>query len=186
MNIFILSNYPNITPQQLAEIDSMYPPGPQYPNQGLYWPTVSAAYGEMRYICPGIYISQAYSQYIDQSWNYHYDVQDPTLQAEGYGVTHTVEVNAIWGPNYVSAPAPASYTEDSPFVAVMQGYWTSFIRTYDPNIYRANGSAVWNEWRPNEKRRILIQNNGTSMETVPLDQQDRCNYLSGIALSINQ
>jgi len=30
------------------------------------------------------------------SWNYRYNVEDPTQVAEGLGVPHTVEVNAIW------------------------------------------------------------------------------------------
>ena len=188
MNIYLLTQFPALTQAQLATIDSFYPEGPVYPGASSFWPTVSAAYGEMRYICPGIYISTAYSNLSPQSnWNYHYDVHDPTLDAEGYGVTHTVEVNAIWGPQYVTGSPPASYnTTNAVVIPLMQGYWTSFIRSYNPNTYSAPGAPNWLPWNNLNQSRILIQTNGTRMEQVPADQRQRCGYLSSIGPSIEQ
>ena len=72
-------------------------------------------------------------------------------------------------------------------VAVTQGYWTSFIRSYNPNTYRAAGSPVWNAWTSsNSNQRLLFQTGGTQMEAVPAAQQTRCAWLSSIAVSLEQ
>ena len=188
MNIFLLSQYPELSREQLAMIDSMYPMAEQFPNTGAFWRTVSNAYGEMRYICPGIFISSAYSNYSSMSnWNYHYDVQDPDEVAAGLGVPHTVEVNAIWGPSYVTGTPPASYsTTNAAIVPIMQGYWTSFIRTYNPNTFRAPGTPRWLPWSAASMDRILIRTNSSIMENVPIDQRQRCAYLSGLGIILQQ
>ncbi|KAI4148808.1 MAG: hypothetical protein LQ340_004926 [Diploschistes diacapsis] len=188
MNTFLLAQFPDLTRAQLARIDMIYPEGQVYPNANSFWPTVSSAYGEMRYNCPGIFISSSYYQYSTElNWNYHYDVHDPTLDMEGYGVTHTVEVNAIWGPQYVTGMPPASYnTTNAAIVPVMQGYWTSFIRSFNPNTYRAPGSPRWVHWNNQDQNRILLQTNASRMETVPWDQRERCSYLSAIGFFIQQ
>lgn len=188
MNSYLLTQFPDLTRSQLAMIDSFYSEGPVYPHAGSFWPTVSSAYGEMRYICPGIFISSAYSQYSPQlNWNYHYNVQDPDSEASGYGVTHTVEVNAIWGPQYVTGTPPASYnTTNAAIIPVMQGYWTSFIRSFNPNTYRAPGSPRWLYWDNQNQSRILLQTNASKMETVPSDQRERCAFLSSIGANTDQ
>ncbi|KZT28112.1 alpha/beta-hydrolase [Neolentinus lepideus HHB14362 ss-1] len=82
---------------------------PSAPTTGKYWRQCANAYGEMRYNCPGIFVSSVLQNAsVPGSWNYHYDVEDPAQVAEGYGVPHTIEVNAIWGPQYVSGMPPAS------------------------------------------------------------------------------
>ncbi|KZT28132.1 putative triacylglycerol lipase [Neolentinus lepideus HHB14362 ss-1] len=189
---FIQAQFPNVTLQQLATINSMFPEVnetfPMAPNAGHYWRQGSNAYGEIRYICPGIFISGALQRAgIPGSWNYHYNVEDPSQVAEGYGVPHTVEVNAIWGPQYVSGTPPASYlTTNAQVVPVMQGYWTSFIRSFDPNTYRYPGSAEWSTWGEQGYQRLLIQSNGTMVEMVPEAQQTRCAYLSSIGINLRQ
>ncbi|KAL1965967.1 hypothetical protein VTN77DRAFT_4907 [Rasamsonia byssochlamydoides] len=197
---FIQAQFPFITPQQLARINALYMEGnnsqTSYPGAGPYWQSASNAYGEMRYICPGIFVSSAFSQYgesTNSNWNYHYAVEDPAAEQSGYGVQHTVEVNAIWGPQYVSSPAPASYfTTNAPIVPVMQAYWTSFIRSFNPNTYRYPGSPEWIPWggSPGENgdgyNRLFIQTGNTTMETVPLDQRYRCAYLASIGLDLRQ
>ena len=69
---------------------------------------------------------------------------------------------------------------------VIQGYWTSFMRSYDPNAHRAPGTPAWEGWSGSSMRRLMLITNGTAMETVPKDQAARCQYLSGIALSLQQ
>lgn len=189
---FLQANFPTIKNKQLVEINSMYmsePDNPVYPNAGEYWQGLANAYGEMRYICPGMYLSSAYNndkQTAKANWNYHYAVTDDGAENSGYGTQHTIEVNAIWGPEYVSSPAPASYsTNNSAIIPVMQGYWTSFIRSYNPNTHRARGSPEWNTWG-DESNRIYIRTGETKMETVPDAQSKRCKYLQSIAVTLDQ
>jgi carboxylesterase type B len=190
---FIQAQFPFIQPEQLNRINAMYMSNvsqtPAYPGTGAYWQSASSAYGEMRYICPGISVSSAYSRHGDLSvWNYHYGVLDPTQEAQGLGTPHTVEVNAIWGPEYVSSPPPTSYfTTNAPIVPVMQAYWTSFIRTFNPNTFRYPGTPVWMPWGLGRGyNRLFIQTGNTRMETVPLDQIYRCGYLTSIGLDLMQ
>lgn len=108
----------------------------------------------------------------------------------GYGVSHTIEVNAIWGPENTQGGAPDSYKlggVNHAIVPVVQAYWTSFIRSYDPNKYRLPGTPKWEPWTKNDYyRRLMFKTNETEMETVPEDQQKRCAYLSNIGVSLMQ
>lgn len=114
-----------------------------------------------------------------------YNVEDPDQVAAGLGVPHTVEVPAIWGLNSTTSDPPASYfTTNRAIVPVMQGYWTSFIRTFDPNTHRADGTPEWQSF--DGKQRILFETNATRMETIPSDQQERCDYLTSIAVTLRQ
>lgn len=117
----------------------------------------------------------------------HWNVIDPPRAETGYGVTHTVEVNAIWGPENVNGGAPASYsTTNAPIVPVVQAYWTSFIRSFNPNTYRLAGSPEWDSWTKNGYQRLMFQTNNTHMEEVPADQKARCAYLSSIGVALKQ
>lgn len=187
MNQFMRDQFPYLTTDQLTKIDSNYPEAEQFPNSGLYWRAVSNAYGEMRYMCPGLYISGLYSKSQIPSWNYHYNVQDPDQEASGLGVPHTVEINAIWGPENVNGGAPASYsTTNRNAVPLMQGYWTSFIRTHNPNTYRLAGSPEWNQYDPVAMTRIRLETNTTVMEEVDSGLQSRCAYLESIGAENQQ
>lgn len=189
---FIKDQFPSITTDQTDKINSMYLNEHQtqdFPNAEPYWPPASNAYGELRYICPGMHMSSIYAAAGLPSWNYHYAVLDPTQEAEGYGTPHTVEINAIWGPEYVSTLPPDSYyTTNANIVPVMQGYWTSFVRSLNPNIHRASSSPRWETWGEGDDayKRIFIRTNETRMETVPAEQQERCEYLIGIGVELRQ
>ena len=113
---------------------------------------------------------------------YSYNVTDPTQAAEGLGVPHTVELGAVWGPENINGGAPASlFTTNAAIIPVVQGYWTSFIRALDPNVFRAPGSPEWAPFTSSTER-ILIQTNATRLETVPEDQKSRCNFLTSQAV----
>ena len=188
MNTFMKDQFPPLTDSQLSQIDTFYPEAEQFANTGSYWRAVSNAYGQMRYMCPGLYISNRYSQTQTPSWNYRYNVEDPDQVAQGLGVPHTVEINAIWGPANVNGGAPASYSTslNRNIVPLMQGYWTSFIRAHDPNTYRLAGSPEWDQWNPLLMNRIRFETNTTTMEIVDLDTQTRCTYFEGIGPATQQ
>jgi carboxylesterase type B len=123
-------------------------------------------------------------------------VLDPEDEASGDGVYHVVELNAIWGPDNVwysedvGSPPPASYyTSNAPIIPVMQGYWASFIRSFDPNTFRYPGSPRWETWeggRWGGGQRLFIRTGETRMESVPADQRERCDYLISIGVEILQ
>lgn len=112
-----------------------------------------------------------------------YNVLDPDEVAQGLGVPHIAETNALWGPENTGG-APASYfTTNAPIVPIVQGYWTSFMRSFNPNTHRAPGSPVWEPFGI-QMARLKIQTNATEMEVVPLDQRQRCEFLNGISVQI--
>lgn len=111
---------------------------------------------------------------------------DPAQAAEGLGVPHTIEISAIWGPDNTNGAAPASYyTTNAAIIPVIQGYWISFIRTLNPNALRAPGTPEWNTFGPHQER-LLFMTTSTRMELVQEEQKARCNYLTSIALQIEQ
>jgi carboxylesterase type B len=188
---FLKSQFPAITTNQTDTLNDMYPDtGPRFPFSGSYWRPLSDSYGELRYICPGLFLSRtlaADNVTALSNWNYRYDVQDPRQEARGFGVPHVGDVYAIWGPQNTHGGAPPSLTgRNANIIPVIQGYWTSFIRSFDPNTYRFPGSPRWELFTEQEQGRILFQTNETRMESVPQAQRDRCAYMDSIALSIQQ
>ncbi|KAI7002083.1 alpha/beta-hydrolase [Hortaea werneckii] len=158
---FMKDNFPAFALPQLRRWNELYPVEgtPTFPDAGRYWRQVSQGYGELRYICPGIFISGTQANMSLPNWNYRWNVIDPPAAANGNGVSHTIEVNAIWGPSNTNGGAPDSYQQGGlnyPIVDVVQGYWTSFIRCYDPNTHRLPGSPelttpTWRPFRPTSK-----------------------------------
>ncbi|KAK7415645.1 hypothetical protein QQZ08_012285 [Neonectria magnoliae] len=191
-DVFLKTQFGSLTLDQLGAINDLYPnQNDTCPNLGCYWRQVSDAYGQMRYMCPGMYISNALAQYdVPDSWNYLYDVEDPDQMAQGLGVPHTVEVNSIFGPGYSGGDPPASYVEgqvNGLVTPVVQGYWSSFIRSYSPNKYRYSGTAKWETWTEKRKQRIVFQTGGkTKMESISRDLRKKCDYFASIGPSIKQ
>jgi carboxylesterase type B len=188
---FIKDQFPYITLSQLREWNALYPVEdyPQFPDSGRFWRQAATGYGEMRYNCPGLFINAVYARLGVPAWNYLWDVKDPPAEASGLGVTHTVEINAIWGPTYLNG-APKSYLPggvNAGVVPVVQGYWTSFIRAMDPNTFRRQGTPKWEAWTSeNEYRQLRFRTNGTAMKAVPRKQRERCDYLSSIGEALRQ
>lgn len=192
-NNFLRAQFPYLTLQQLSVLNQLYPnPNLTFPNSGPYWRQASNVYGEMRYQCPGLYLSSAFSSRNLSAYNYIYNVSDPTQIANGLGVPHTAEVNAIFGPGNVgSGSVPDSYLPgglNADIVPVIQAYWVSFVKSFDPNTYRLRGSAVWEKWTAQSMNRFLFNTPVNSSMTEPVDAglKKRCDYLYSIALSVKQ
>ena len=181
---FVQSNFPNLNYSQASTLAQMYPPAQQYPPAQKYWRAACAAYGELRYVCPGIYLSSIYAQRgIKGNWNFRYNVSDPNAEKEGFGTPHVAELAAIWN---TAAGVPSLRDINKNIVPLMQSYWISFIRAYNPNVYRLSGTPEWQEWNQGgDMRRLLIRNeekfggigDGTTMQTVEPEQQERCQTL---------
>jgi carboxylesterase type B len=181
---FLKSQPPALTTEQLSKISSLYP------FSGPYWRQASRAYGDLRYTCPGLFLSSTLASdnlTSAHNWNYRYDVQDPGQISRGLGVPHGSDVYAIWGPENTSGKAPDSLNnQNRNIIPVIQGYWTSFIRSFDPNTFRMPGSPTWEVFTSQGRERLLFQTNRTRMENVGETQKERCDYFRSIAVSIQQ
>ncbi|KAL8706910.1 MAG: hypothetical protein Q9201_000070 [Fulgogasparrea decipioides] len=197
-NNWLQAQFPLLNTTQKDWIQKTYLPSEQeYSSQsGNYWQSTADAYGELRYICPGMFLNNAYTQHhVKGNWNYRYAVLVPGARRSGLGTPHVAELNAIWG-----APpgSPPSYkSSNANMIPVLQHYWISFIRTFDPNTFRLDGTPRWEEWESSafdggeEKgmKRILFQNGGdnvTEMESVDQGQWERCRVLSEWGASLGQ
>lgn len=182
MHVFLADNFVKLTDTQLAKIDTYYPKAQQYPNKGSYWKASANAYGEIRYTCPGIYLNSAvHKAGIVSSWNYRWDVTTAATVASGLGATHAAATASIWG----SSSAP-----DNALTPAISAYWTSFIRSKDPNTYKLASTPRWSTWNGtvNPTIRILFPNDPKKigMEQVTVEQRTRCAYLSSIGAAIQQ
>ncbi|KAI4150994.1 MAG: hypothetical protein LQ340_003768 [Diploschistes diacapsis] len=182
---FMKDNFPSLTDNQLNEYTTMYTFNDTA--QPDYWLKASWAYGETRYVCPGIHMSSLITNHSNANvWNWRYNIATPAQQASLNLVSHGSELPAIWGPQYQGPSGPAKMLETNATntVAAMQGYWVSFIKTMDPNKLKPDLAPTWDAW--NGSNRILFDFNGTSMETIDAGQMQRCGYISQLMAQLQQ
>ncbi|KAL6870408.1 Alpha/Beta hydrolase protein [Trichoderma novae-zelandiae] len=192
-NGYVLDQYPVLTLEMLGEINELYPnPNTSCPAVGCYWRHASNVYQEARYMCPGMYISSVVTKHGEDAWVYRWNVEDPAQVASGLGVPHTVELNALWGANYVD-DAPASYQDGQINAAAsptMQHYWLNFIKYYNPNgrsVFSDGQHPQWTKWGEGAQSRLTFQTGGTA-EMIPVDAglERRCDFWTrnGVALTM--
>ncbi|KAM0343103.1 hypothetical protein ACHAPU_008851 [Fusarium lateritium] len=163
-----------------------------YPDESNLRQQLQDSYGNMRFLCAGASISGAMSRWMPgKTWNYWYNVQDPTYTARGSGVGHCIEMHAVWGPGLASSgSAPPSYYSggiNSNITTIVQGYWSSFIRSKDPNPYRSTNTAEWGPYSSTERQRLVFDTAGkTSLQNMTKQVQDRCNYFGSVAGLVEQ
>uniref|UniRef100_A0A8H7TVS9 Carboxylic ester hydrolase n=1 Tax=Bionectria ochroleuca TaxID=29856 RepID=A0A8H7TVS9_BIOOC len=181
-NLWIANQYPTITPDMFGEVNRLYPnTNNTCPNAGCYWRQLSDVYGDIRFMCPALFMSsQLRALGSSASYSYLWNVEDPALMREGLGVPHTVETDALLGTQYGKEGAPESYKPggiNEMASPIMQGYWTSFIRSLDPNKHRYPGTAEWRNWETGSPRRIVFGTKGkTEMEEIPPELKEKCEF----------
>ena len=185
---FIKNNFPHLTDGELDEcadryaFDAAKPADPAAP--GAYWHRAALAYGEVRYTCAGLYLSDMVAAHNDAKvWTYRYDVLDPASIPSGDNVSHGAELPAVWGVPPSGGPK-SLLGEHKSVVPLVQGYWTSFLRHWDPNAGRAPGAPAWDAWTGNNRIHLTADDPG--MENVTDGQLGRCNFWKGIAVDIMQ
>ncbi|KAI0013363.1 alpha/beta-hydrolase [Xylariaceae sp. FL0662B] len=185
---FLRDNYPRLSESQAEGIVEQYPLTGQE-LQPAHWPwytSAAQAYGEATFICPAAHMLSSYVRHLNatnRAWGYRYDVYDAINAAAGRGVVHLFESWAIFGPDSIAGPGrgpPSYYTYNAPVVPLVMDYWISFVRTLDPSAMRSPDAPVWEPWSA-DKKRLLMQVDNFTTETVPQDQQSRCNLWKTLA-----
>jgi carboxylesterase type B len=180
VNNFLKNNFVKLTASQLAQIDHLYPQAEQFPNAGAYWRTAANAYGDMRYMCPGIWVSTIFDKHALSAWVYHWDIAPQSNIDSGLGVVHCDEVNSIWN--------TATALPESALNPTIQSYWASFIRTQDPNKLKLSSAPEWQRLDSVGLQRMHFVADPTkvAMEAVAADYYSRCNYLTSIGGELGQ
>ncbi|KAH2314218.1 hypothetical protein LV164_006755 [Aspergillus fumigatus] len=153
VSVFLRSFYPRLNSEQLQTINDAYPKMDPVPQHAAYFPSVSAAFGDATI--------------------------DPPRIAAGLGVTHTFDLQAIFGLNYGSSVSSSMRDINAPIIPVVMHYYISFIRTLNPNLLKADSAPFWKPWGDGE--RLKVQTNATAMETVSAVQWDRCSLWKRLA-----
>lgn len=193
---FFQNNYPNLSDNQTSVILAAYPPQSEsaLALHAAYFPVAAAAYGDTTFICPALAILSASvaAGNNTRAWGYRYNVLDPSNAALGFGVPHTWETWAVFGPDSLNGigGGPASYYgADASIVPVVMDYWISFVRALDPNTLRNAAAPLWlpafgsaaavDDGAP--ARRLLFQTGNTTIEVVSDTLQTRCAMWRGLA-----
>ncbi|KFA65781.1 hypothetical protein S40285_06123 [Stachybotrys chlorohalonatus IBT 40285] len=188
---WLLDQYPTLTFGHLDRIHELYPSVNASQTNctgvpGCYWRQAANVYGEARYMCPSLFMnSRMQSHGVANTYAYLWNVSDPAQIQAGLGVPHVVEMDALLGEDY--APGiPASYRSggiNERATAVMRGFWTSFVRTLDPNVFREDGTSAWDPWEGG--RRMVFETGArTSMEDVGQGLRERCLFWEENALEM--
>ncbi|KAF7596699.1 Triacylglycerol lipase [Aspergillus hancockii] len=181
---FLKSIYPTLNPLQLQSINDAYKGMDSVPRHAEYFPSASAAFGDAIFTCPGIYMSNHVAKYeSEQVWNYRYNVQDPETLAQGLGVPHTFETEAIFGLGYGGGLSGSITNTNAGIVPIVMNYYISFVKTLDPNTLKSEDAPYWKPWGTG--KRLKIQTNETAMEVIPDVEQSRCALWEELAPVMN-
>ncbi|KAI1026214.1 hypothetical protein LB504_011171 [Fusarium proliferatum] len=173
---YMQNEYPYLTTDDTKTILDLYPQEPKIAKHDTWFPSASRAYGEATFICPTNNILNAFAEHADPKtiWSYRYNVAIEEFTNDGYGVPHVSNAPAVFGPDMTAAKAGPSYrTYNAPMIPIVQNYWISFARSFDPNTHRDDDAPRWENWG-DDQRRLVFELNNNTMESVDKGQRERC------------
>ncbi len=174
----------------LGIIDQVYisQDQPVFPNSGPKWRQLANAHGDFRAHCITARLQNALARDGVKTYNYRYAVLDQEQEALGFGAYHTVELNGVFGPNNTDGAPPKSYfTSNAAIVPITMAYWTSFVKTLDPNAQKIPGTPDWLPWLgPDDRSRLRFQTNNTLMEKMNDTQRGNCEMFDPMLRAIEQ
>ncbi|KAF7557690.1 hypothetical protein G7Z17_g454 [Cylindrodendrum hubeiense] len=173
---FLKNSYPKMTAGELVKVAEAYPLTAPAPYHNAYFPSASGAYGDRTFTCAGNEVAASVAKFLSSGrvWNYRFNVQDPVNVVIGLGVPHAFDTAAILGVGYGGIVAESYKTVNAAIIPITMKYWISFIRSLDPNIYRAVGAPVWEPWGTGNGKRLKLQTNDVKLEAVPPLLTKRC------------
>ncbi|GAB1525180.1 hypothetical protein RhiTH_008337 [Rhizoctonia solani] len=155
---FLKRLLPLLSDSHLAKIEQLYPapehPKSPYTNSPLspQFLRIAAAYSDLSYIAQ----VQATSIYASKAnisvWKYHFDHLTPGADS-WIGVNHTSElpfVSKIWANKLTGQVADQS--------RLMNGYWSSFIVSGDPNTHVPKSAPFWPRYLINKQTELRLTN----------------------------
>lgn len=158
-------------------------PQPVFPESGKLWRQLANAMGDFRAHCYTARLQNGLVKAGAPTWNYRYNVIDPEQEELGFGAYHTVELNGVFGPNNTDGAPPKSYrTTNAPIVPITMAYWSSFVKTLDPNKMKLPNTPDWQPWTVEGRERLRFQTEDMGMETMNATQNARCDMLDPVSL----
>ncbi|PVI07272.1 alpha/beta-hydrolase [Periconia macrospinosa] len=172
---FIVDQFPSLNPKDQEAVQAAWG-GPQNANQDPLWRNTAAdIYGHIRYNCPGLNFSKSFAENGSApTYQYRWNVGN---------ALHVEELGSVWGGGPI---APSQF---------IQAYWTSFIRSFDPNKYPVTfkdadpqfSSPTWEKFGVSNAQWMLFNNsNVVQMDPVPQSEMSRCGLISGLQLQMTE
>jgi len=106
-------------------------------------------------------------------------------ESEELDSAHTSEIPLLFGLGNAGNGTGGIDTDDQSLSPILQAYYTSFIRSLDPNAHPVNGSIFWPRYFPETNMRILLQVNATAVEIIPESLRNRCEFWRGLSIRWN-
>jgi carboxylesterase type B len=163
---WVTDQFPELTEQDWADIWSIFAPkNVGDASTASTWRDVAAKiYGDIRYICPGLNISNAYAEHNVPVWNYRWNVGS---------ARHISEMRSIWN----GGPSAAD--------ASIRTYFSRFIRMFDPNKETAEYEGkdlqmpTWEEFGKNGGKRMTFNDGDrVEMEAISAGEVAKCEFLN--------
>lgn len=178
---FLIEQYPDLTVTEIKRINQQYAyvPSGEVPNHAPLFGRTATAYGDSAFLCPTHRAASVFSQANSPVYLFRQNILDSANIAAGLGAFHTWETGAVWGPeyctNYAAPEGATSYNPGQPnnaIISIVQSYWLSFVRSGDPNTYKAANAPVWEPFT--HGKRLRLQTNNTGMEIIGAKELGNC------------
>ena len=191
MKEFFQAQFPNLEQQDYDKLNALYV------NLSKTQPVVTAkhspyfyelarAVGDVTFSCPTLDFSRAMVRSGGTSYLWRDNIRDTVEVAAGYIVSHTWELQAVWGPEYapqyLALPGADSYEPggvNHGLVGIIQRYWTNVARSRSPNLPNFDSLPEWDTYAGG--KRLRVQTNATGMEEIPSIDLERCKFWSSIS-----
>lgn len=173
---FFKNQYPYLTNQGTASITTTYPQdsAPEVPDHAAWFPAASLAYGDALFDCPTVNFARYIHNAGQDVFFYRFNVLTTSNEANGLGVPHGSDMNAIFGGGYDDAPLSNTM--------LLMGYYLSFVRDLNPNTYAFSGSPSWPTYTGTVGGvRLLMNNSVTTTEALSSTQISRCDFWESLA-----
>ncbi|KAL8382257.1 hypothetical protein RB595_006173 [Gaeumannomyces hyphopodioides] len=146
---------------------------------GPLWRQMAVGFTDFRADCITARVQNAQARDGVKTYNYRFAVRDEEQERLGFGSYHTVELNAVFGPNNTDGAPPKSYSaENKAIVPITMAYWASFVRSLDPNKFRLAGTPEWKRWTgPDARERLRFDTTNMGMEIMTAEQRGNCEML---------
>jgi carboxylesterase type B len=180
---------PSLSKPSLAVLDELYITNktePVFPGAGALYRNAANLLGDVGFHCATKIYQDTIVKDGGKTWSYRYAVRDPADEAAGTGAYHTVELNAVWGPNNTDGNPPKSYLPggvNAGIVNEVQPFWINFVKGLDPNKGKA-GVVEWETW--GKGRWIRFVTNETKMEDLDSGERYVCKVLDPLVRVLEQ
>ena len=111
---------------------------------------LSAVTTDGLYACPARRLARAQSAAGADVYLYAFEHEPEAPLITGLGVFHIAEVSYVFG---IDSPLATTQRDELPLVAAMQGYWTRFARTGDPN---GDDAVAWPEYSASDDESLVL------------------------------